>query len=1066
MQQEAAMSFRLSPQQEQLWTAKPEGPTGCSRGAILLEGPLESVRLHKALGRVVERHEILRTTFRRQSGIRLPLQVVREALEPTWGTTDLRALAADEQAAKIDEALAVDTQRPWDFEAGPLVRAQLVSLSPDRHLLVLTAAAVCVDSGSMTTIARELARIYGDSSAELGEDPLQYADFAEWQNELLTADDEEAQAGRQFWEEDANGATDTIPFLQRTAPTQPTEIIPVELDSDTLHRIDQQASHTGVTGSVLVQAAWHVLLGRLSGADEFVVAATSSERSHAELESAVGAFARPLPLRSRLAGNPTFTEVATQLMHTSDLAARWQDYAPPAAAHELSIGFSSTEPLEGTRSGEVSFSLESVAGNEVPAPLVLDWTQADGRQAARIRFDPDALELDQAQRIAKYLGHVLKAVAAQPDARIDDLELLDADDVRRLTVDVNATSAPVTGRSIHELFASAATRAAERPSVVDAASAITYAELDARANQLAHRLRRAGVAPDVIVGLCTDRSVDMVVGLLGILKAGGAYLPLNFEHPPARLQHQLRETGSPALVTQQAVLGRLPAFDGEIVCIDRDRASLDSEPTEAPEALGSPDDLAYVIYTSGSTGTPKGVGVTHANLVNYVEAIASQLGADTEPLSFGMVTAISTDLGNTAVFPALCSGGTLVLVNPAVAADTAALTAFVKEHPIDVLKITPSHLNALLVGPESAAVLPRRWLVAGGEALSWDLAARVLALGECRLLNHYGPTETTVGSCTMLVEDGPGPYASATVPIGRPLANTVCYVLDDGGRPVPEGVAGQLYVGGAGVARGYVAQPELTSERFVADSFAGEGARMYATGDLARRLPDGAIEFLGRADDQVKIRGFRIEPAEIEAALRAFPAVREAVVLAREDGRREHRLVAYVVGDGAAPEELRRHLTELVPEPMIPSAFVVLDDLPRTPSGKIDRLSLPAPEDAETGAQRAYVAPRTPIEETVAEIWTEVLGVGRVGVDDDFFALGGHSLLATQIVARVRSDFSIDLPLHALFTSPTVAALSQQIVDLLGKGGDEETEELLAQLEGLSDEEAERLLAGELGAEE
>jgi amino acid adenylation domain-containing protein len=1058
MPQEATMSFRLSPQQDQLWLAEPEGPTGRSSGTVLLEGPLEPDRLRDALHRVVERHEILRTTFQRQTGMRTPLQVVQDVLPPLWEATD-------GQAAGRDELLAADARQSWDFEQGPLVRARLISLSPERHLFVLTVAAVCADSGSIATIVHELVQFYG-GAPELAEDPLQYADFAEWQNELLTADDEEAQAGKGFWEGDAGGAIHALPFLQRTASAPPTEIVSVELDADALRRIDELAARYGVTGALLVGAAWHVLLGRLSGADEVVVAGTSGERRHAELEGAVGAFARPLPLRSRLAGNPTFTEVATQLRHASDLVARWQDYAPPAVAHDLPVGFSSTEPAESMRSGDVSFALQSVTGNEVQAPVVLDWTQVDGVQAARLRFDPEAFEHEQAERLAAYLAQLLSSLVAQPDARIDDLALLDADEVRRLTLEVNATASPIAPGSIHERFALSAARASERPAVVDGPSAMSYAELDARANQLAHRLRRAGVGPDVIVGLCTDRSVDMVVGLLGILKAGGAYLPLNFEHPAARLQHQLRETGAPALVTQQAALERLPAFEGEIVCLDRDRDSLDSEPTEAPDALGSPDDLVYVIYTSGSTGTPKGVGVTHANLANYVDAIVSRLSADTEPLSFGMVTAISTDLGNTAVFPALCSGGTLVLVTPTVAADTAALTAFVKEHPIDVLKITPSHLNALLAAPDSAAVLPRRWLVAGGEALSWDLVERVRELGECRLLNHYGPTETTVGSCTLLVEDGPGPYALATVPIGRPLANTVCYVLDGQNRPVPEGVAGQLFVGGSGVARGYVGQPELTSERFVTDPFAGAGARMYATGDLARRLPDGTIEFLGRADDQVKIRGFRIEPAEIETVLRAFPSVREAVVLAREDGRREHRLVAYVVGEGVGVEELRRHVAEWVPEPMIPSAFVVLDDLPRTPSGKIDRLALPAPEDAETGPQRTYVAPRTPIEEAVAAIWREVLGVEKVGVDDDFFALGGHSLLATQIIAQIRSDLSVDLPLHSLFTSPTVAALSQQIVDLLGEGGDEETEQLLAHLEGLSDEEAERLLAGELGAEE
>jgi amino acid adenylation domain-containing protein len=552
----------------------------------------------------------------------------------------------------------------------------------------------------------------------------------------------------------------------------------------------------------------------------------------------------------------------------------------------------------------------------------------------------------------------------------------------------------------------------------------------------------------------------MIVGLLAILKAGGAYLPLNFEHPPARLAHQLRESNAVAVVTQEDLLAHLPEYGGEIVCLDRDRATLDAEPASAPAVTVSSENLAYVMYTSGSTGTPKGVAITHRNLANYVRAISARLGADEQRLSFGMVTAISTDLGNTALFPALCTGGTLVLVSPGAATDSAAAAAYLRAHPIDVLKITPSHLNALLVGADGSDVLPRRWLVVGGEALSWDIVAHVRELSDCRILNHYGPTETTVGSCVFAVDETGDASLTATVPIGAPIANTACYVLDERGDCVPEGVPGELHIAGEGVANGYVGRPDLTEERFLPDPFAGHG-RMYATGDLVRRLPDGTIEFLGRRDDQVKIRGFRVEPAEIEAALRGHEAVEEAVVVAPEDARGEHRLVAYVVAaKEVAPDALRRHLSASVPEFMIPSSFVALEVLPRTASGKVDRLSLPDPEtvvDASTGA--SYVAPRTPIEEAVAAIWADVLGLDHVGVDDDFFALGGHSLLATQIVAQIRSDFSINLPLHALFGSPTVATLSQQIVEMMGDAPGDGTERLLAELEGLSDEEVARLLA-------
>ena len=550
----------------------------------------------------------------------------------------------------------------------------------------------------------------------------------------------------------------------------------------------------------------------------------------------------------------------------------------------------------------------------------------------------------------------------------------------------------------------------------------------------------------------------MVVGLIGILKAGAAYLPLNFEHPPARLEHQLAESGAAAVVTQETLLSRLPAFDGEIVCLDRDADALAAEPATAPAVAANPEDLVYVIYTSGSTGTPKGVGVTNANLGNYVRFMGERLGAE-EPLSYGMVSAISTDLGNTALFTALCHGGTLVLLSPGAAADGAAAAAFLRSNATDVLKITPSHLNALLVGTDAAGVLPRRWLVVGGEALSWDLVARVRELGECRILNHFGPTETTVGSCTYLVDEAGSDQSTATVPIGGPISNTYCYVVDERGRCVPEGVPGELHIGGRGVAAGYIGRPDLTAERFLPDPFRGDG-RVYATGDVVRRLPDGTLEFLGRRDDQIKIRGFRVEPAEIESALRGHEDVREAAVVAREDARGERRLVAYIATSRQIQTEaLRTHLANLVPDYMVPAAFVVLDGLPLTPSGKVDRLALPEPDSAGGASTAAYVAPRAPVEEAVAAIWADVLGLERVGVEDDFFALGGHSLLATQIVAQVRSDYSVNLPLHALFTSPTVAALSQQIVEMLGQTPDADTEKLLTELEGLSDEEVALLLA-------
>jgi amino acid adenylation domain-containing protein len=586
-----------------------------------------------------------------------------------------------------------------------------------------------------------------------------------------------------------------------------------------------------------------------------------------------------------------------------------------------------------------------------------------------------------------------------------------------------------------------------------------------RANQLAHRLRAWGVGPEVTVGLCTDRSIEMVIGLLGILKAGGAYVPLHYEHPPARLNHQVVKAGAVVMVTQEELLGRLAQYEGQVVCLDRDRAELQREPLSAPESCVSHENLACVIYTSGSTGTPKGVSVTHGNLVNYVAYITERLDAHGEPLSFGLATSISTDLGNTSVFGALCSGGTLVLISPDAAADPGALATLMEATPLDVLKITPSHIGALLAA-DDPRVLPRRWLVVGGERASWELIGRVQALSSCAILNHYGPTETTVGSCTFVVGEGPGEYEPASVPIGRPIFNTSCYVLDDSGHLTPVGVPGRLFIGGAGVARGYTGEPALTAERFSADPYAPEGdARMYDTGDLARWLPDGTLEFLGRVDEQVKIRGYRVEPAEIETALRSHPQVRDAVAVTKAAATGDLRLVAYCTVEGELDEDrIRVHLADWLPEFMLPSAIVIVDEFPRTPSGKIDKLLLPDPDLAGPESTE-YIAPRTPLEEAVAAIWAQVLGLAQVGVEDDFFALGGHSLLATQVVAQVRSDFAVDLPLHSLFTCPTVASLAAEMACMMRDSDVDETVRLVAELEGMSDAEAQRLLAENLPPE-
>jgi amino acid adenylation domain-containing protein len=1057
MFEQRADSFDVSPQQERLWLAEPEGPSSRVQGALTLSGPLDAEALASALGRVVKRHEILRTSFVRQPGIRIPLQVIHDDRQPSWAGLDLRAVAPSEQSSRVLQARQQALEDRFDFSSSPLLRALLISGDEDQHTLVLTVSSLCADAASLTLIVRELALEYG--GGQLVEDPLQYADFSAWQRELESSEEDEARGAGEFWNALQDACSPSLPFERHaSAAFLPAEVM-VEIDTALSSAIETQAGRYGATPAGFVQAAWHALLSRLSGEDA-VIGYLGVERRHADLEGAIGAFSRPVPIRTRTGAGVTFAEVLSEVVQAREDALVWQDYAPSAGLERLRIGYLAHDPYS-EPAGGIAWSLADVTVTGLQFRLWLTCAEGSGPLKARLCFDPESLDGETVKRVARQLKLLLGGAAADAGTALAGLPLLDDSDRQRLLVGFSGTSSPIPDACVHELIAAQAAASPARDAVVDERGAISYSELDTRANQLAQRLRRAGVGPDVGVGLCTDRSVDMVVGLLGILKAGGAYVPLHYEHPPARLAQQLSAAGARALVTQEALLGSVPEFAGEVICLDRDRAGLDAEPGTAPEVGVANENLVYVTYTSGSTGTPKGVGVTHRNLVNYASHIAAELGANREPMSFGVVTSISTDLGNTSVYGALCSGGTLVLVSPSTAADPAALAAQFERTPVDVLKITPSHAGALLAGGDPG-VLPRRWLVIGGERAPWDLIERVREVSDCGILNHYGPTETTVGCCTYPVGDGPEQFQPATVPIGRPIANTSCYILDELSQLTPIGVAGRLYVGGSGVARGYVGQEELTSERFLPDPFAGAaGARMYDTGDVARWLPDGKLEFLGRVDEQVKIRGYRVEPAEVETALRSHAEVHDAVVVAHVGAAGDARLVAYCAVSGAvSQEDLRAHLAQWLPEFMIPSAIARLEQLPRTPSGKIDRLALPDPE-TPSDATAEYVAPGSPMEEAVAAIWSQVLGVEQVGVEEDFFALGGHSLLATQVVAQVRSDFAVDLPLHSLFTYPTVASLTGEIVRMMGDSEGEETARLMAELEGLSDEEAERLLAAE-----
>ncbi len=1066
MQNVNITGYELSPQQANLWETNARGIV---YGIFSIAGAFTPEVIEKALNDTVDRHEILRTTFRTPASMRTPLQIVHDRLAPGWEVLDWSTLPVAEHATRVEALRQEFAQRSFDLERGPLVRAALAKTGSDGQLLALAVSALCGDADTMVGIVRDVIHFASGAVGELAEDPIQYAVYAEWQNGLQTADDDAGVSGREFWSTAAKIPAPALAQLHGdgTGAAPQFMLEPVALTAAAFKGIGSIASSADVSEPAVLLASWQAVLGRLADRPEFAISVVVNGRHHEDLEGAVGRFARALPVGAEVERSATFADLTLRASSAAEVATGWQDYLPATVEFgEGSIGFCYRNLPAEIRAGGASTTIEAIYDHALPFALALEASQIGESCVVELVYDSRAVAPDLAKRISGYVTRAVEAFVREPRTAIGQPERVDAAE-RELVINAfNRTDVEFPrNTTIHALFESQAARNPAAVALVAGGRSLTYTELNIEANRLAHDLISFGVKPGDCVGLCTERSAEMVIGLLGILKAGAAYVPLHYDYPKARLAYQLEEARVTAIVTVEHLVPKLPEFAGKIVRLDTDATRIAGQPDTDPATNAG--ELVYVIYTSGSTGQPKGVGNTHRGLVNYSLAIQQRLGLETatEPLSFATVSSITADLGNTCIFGALTSGGCLHVIEHDVAMDSHRFGQYMAKWNVDVLKITPSHLQALLsVAVSDREVLPKRTLVLGGEALTWDLANRILASNGCSLINHYGPTETTIGSLTYDVRtDDSAAAFSSVVPVGFPIANTRCYVLDADRRPEAIGVAGELYIGGEGVAQGYVGQPELTAERFVADPFSSEaGARMYRTGDRVRRLPSGAIEFLGRVDHQVKIRGFRVELGEVEAALGRVASVRQAAVIARDNSAGEIVLDAFVVpasARGVAADELRAALLEQLPDYMVPSSFQEIETLPLTPSGKVDRQVLAALERTAAAMFSAFVAPRSPLEESLSQMWAEVLRVERVGVLDNFFELGGHSLMVTQVVARVRSSYGVQLPLRTLFESPTVADLAAAVAELQGDDGrDEELDRMLAELESLSEEEAQRLL--------
>ncbi|MEE8524784.1 MAG: amino acid adenylation domain-containing protein [Thermoanaerobaculia bacterium] len=1050
--------FPLSFAQQRLWFLYQLDPEGSAYNLPLvlrLSGVLDVAALFAGLRHLVARHEILRTTFRSATPEDPPgtdvVQEIHDDLGFAPSLLDLRALRGRRREAQIRQLVRAETRRPFDLTRGPLLRATLLWLAPGEHLLIVVQHHIVSDGRSLEILVGEIAALYdallSGGTAALPELPIRYADFAVWQRQRMTGEELENQLA--YWKRqlaDAPAALE-LPFdrPRSKASTFRGARHDFALSADLRATLRSLARDQGVTLFMLLLAAFQVLLHRLTGQSDVVVGSPVANRTRDEIRDLIGFFVNTLVLRSDLSQqcrDPSFRQLLDRARETVLAAQSHQDLPFERLVEELRP----ERQIDRTPLFQVMFSvLRSMLGRfqlrgldvrqePVTADAMFDLTvellEDDGGFRGSVLYNRDLFDATTVARLARHFETLLRRLAADPEAKISEMPLIGAAERHQVLAELNDTLVELPpAASIVELFEAQVRRGPDAVAVVlpapdPAATArhVTYRDLDRRADRLARELRILGVGPEVLVGTFLDRSLDMVVATLAILKAGGAYLPLDPSYPRDRLAFMMRDTETPVVLTREPLAERLPGpIPGvRVIRLDAERPDAGGlGAVDSPSPVGR-DHLAYVMYTSGSTGRPKGVAVTHRSVVRLVQ---ETWFADFSPRQIFLQLAPSSfDAATLEIWGPLLNGGRLVVAVPGkLSLDE--LGALIERHRVTTLWLTAGLFHQM-VESQQRRLRSLRQLLAGGDVLSPARVRDTLEALPCTVINGYGPTEnTTFSTCHPMTDP---PQVGATVAIGRPISNSRAYVLDRRLRPVPLGVPGQLCVAGAGLARGYLNRPALTAEKLVPDPVGGvAGGRVYLTGDRARFLADGTIEFQGRFDHQVKIRGFRIEPGEIEAALTARPEIEAACVVMCEIAPDDRRLVAYVVATAVDAAEVRDRLRGQLPDYMVPAAIVFLDTLPLNPNGKVDRRALPEPEWGDEGG--VYRAPQNPTEELVAGVWSEVLGVERIGRTDNFFDLGGHSLLATQVISRLRQIFEIELPLRELFAAPSLAALAEKV---------------------------------------
>jgi amino acid adenylation domain-containing protein len=1060
----ALKGAHLSFQQERLWVFQQGNTAYRSQCVIAMHGKLNFPAFEQALQQMVEQHTIFQTVFHTLPGMDMPIQVIGRVIEICCPLIDLQGVDAATQHAQLELMQSALQSQAFDLQHGPLFYPVVWRLAAENALLHISLPALYADTSTLPLLIAELAKRYAAnlSGQELLEEPLQYAAVSAWQKQQIVEESEAAKRSRKFWERiHWNQVTQMQHSLEqiglvvrerasaRTSPFSPL-VLSVPVDDVLSTRIAELAARYTVTVPVVLLACWQVILWRLTSMAQLVIGVACNGRNYEELAEALGLYTRFVPFDTALEASWSFSRLLAfveALLETTEkhqLGFSWPSALPQedkfAEASFFPLVFEQDQWPASFEAGGLQLQLEQRICCTEPFILKLAALQIGERLRIELHYDAQCVSKEWVVRLSTMMRALLEQVSVQPQTPVGALTLLTASERLHLLRNGSGPQRDWPEQGFCQLFEE---QARLRPTALAALSQqeeLSYQQLNARANQLAAVLRRRGVGPNVVVGLCLPRDASMLVGLLGVLKAGGAYLPLDVNSPPARLQYQLQGSQACLLLTREVLRASLPAWSGPTISLEELTEELAQASTDNAPSVAEAADLAYVMYTSGSTGTPKGVLISRGSMMNYTYALCERL--DGQPgWQYATVSTLAADLGNTMLFCALASGGCVQVLSYEQVTSGQAMAQWARQHPIDVLKIVPSHLAALLEEESAGLLLPRRVLVLGGEALSPRLLRRLAEVGaSCEVYNHYGPTETTIGVLVHALgvpREQLEQHEEESIALGRPIANTRVYVLDERMQLVPPGVRGELYIGGAALAWGYSGQGEQTAQRFVPDPFNAEpGARLYRTGDLVRWSEGGQLSFEGRGDGQVKLRGYRIEVGEIEAVLRQHSQVRDCAVVLQKDLRGDSCLVSYIVPTKVpllTDINLRGFLRERLPDYMLPSNFIYMKVLPLTANGKVDRQRLSAMRAEEnqgspgmdsSGRTRTLIQPRDVIEMQLLQIWEEVLQVEPLSVLDNFFDAGGHSLLAVRLMSRITECFGCSLDVATLFQRPTVAELA------------------------------------------